>query len=101
MRLLTACLALCAGPALAEPHMMTAAFAELPCTETLDHIENPAMTPEGIGNMGMAFGYLLGFQAANGGDLSGERETVLQRILADCAAAPEMTALEILETYRP
>ena len=101
MRYWIACLALCSSPALAEPHMMTTNFAELPCAETLGYIENPAMTPEGIGNMSMAFGYLLGFQAANGGDLSGEHETVLQRIMADCAAVPETTALELLEIYRP
>ena len=100
MRYLFPCLALYAGPALAEPHMMTNAFAERPCAETLDYIENPAMTPEGIGNMSMAFGYLLGFQAASGGDLSGESETVLQRIMGDCAAYPDMTALGLLEGYR-
>jgi hypothetical protein len=79
--------------------MMTQAFAERPCGETLDYIENPAPTPEGIGNMGMAFGYLLGFQAANGGDLSGDSNTILQRIVADCAASPDLTALDLLERY--
>jgi len=100
MRCLIACIALCASPALAEPHMMTQAFAERPCGETLDYIENPAMTPEGIGNMSMAFGYLLGFQAASGGELSGESETILQRITADCAANPDATAQGLLEGYR-
>lgn len=99
MRLLTTCLAICAGPALAEPHMMTVAFAERPCADVLDYIENPEMTPEGIGNMGMAFGYLLGFQAANGGDLSGEHETVLQRITLDCAERPGETAFNLLKGY--
>ena len=101
MRHLTACLAFIAGPALAEPHMMTEAFAERPCAETLDYIENPAMSPEGIGNMGMAFGYLLGFQAANGGDLSGESDTILQRVMTDCTNRPEATALQLLQSYAP
>lgn len=99
MRYLVTCLVVCSSPALAEPHVMTTNFALLPCVETLNYIENPVMTPEGIGNMGMAFGYLLGFQAANGDDLSGERETVLQRILADCAERPGETAFNLLKGY--
>jgi hypothetical protein len=80
---------------------MSSTFADRACAEALRHIENPTMTPEGIGSMGMAFGYLLGFQAAKGGDLSGESETLLQRIKADCAAQPDATALELLESYEP
>lgn len=99
MRCLIACIALCASPAIAEPHMMTRAFAERPCGETLDYIENPTPTPEGIGNMGMAFGYLLGFQAAKGWDLSDESDTILQRLVADCASSPDQTALALLERY--
>lgn len=99
MRTLIALLVFCAGPAFAEPHRMAVAFAESPCGETIDHIENPVLTPEGIGNMGMAFGYLLGFEAANGGDLSGDAETVLQRIKADCGVSPELPALDLLRRY--
>lgn len=99
MRTSIALLLLCAGPAFAEPHYMTVAFAEKPCGEALDYIENPAVTPQGMGNMAMAFGYLLGFQAAMGGDLSGEAETILKRLVADCTANPDMTALDLLKRY--
>lgn len=101
MRFLAIYLALISIPAVAEPHMMSVAFAERPCAETLDYIENPGVEPEGTGFMAMAFGYLLGFQAANGGDLSGESETILRRITADCAERPGNTALELLESYAP
>lgn len=99
MRTMTALLIFWAFPAFGEPHHMAIAFAERPCGEALDYIENPVLTPEGIGNMGMAFGYLLGFEAAKGGDLSGDAETVLQRIGADCAANPAVPALDLLRRY--
>jgi hypothetical protein len=99
MRTMTAILIFCAFPAFGEPHKMAVAFAERPCGEAIDYIDNPILTPEGIGNMGMAFGYLLGFEAANGGDLSGDAETVLQRIKADCVASPDMPALDLLRRY--
>ena len=99
MRALTTCLVFLAGPSFAEPHKMAVAFAERPCGEVIDLIENPVLTPEGIGNMGMAFGYLLGFEAANDADLSGDAETVLQRLKVDCAVSPELPALDLLRRY--
>jgi hypothetical protein len=78
---------------------MTKAFADQPCGQALSYISDPRPDLRGQGNLGMAFGYLLGFQAAKGGDLSGDYETILKRITADCEASPEKTVLEILVGY--
>jgi len=98
MRFLAA-LALVASPAIAEPHYITTAMADVPCADALAYITDPKPDWKGAGNMGMAFGYLLGYQAATGGDLSGNRETILKRITADCDESPDKTALEILKGY--
>ena len=98
MRLVFA-LALAASPAIAEPHYMTTAMKDQPCGTSLATINAPKGGLKGAGEMAMAFGYLLGFQAAKGGDISGDAATVLKRVTSDCEANPDRTVLQILSGY--
>lgn len=85
-----------AAPAVAEPHKMALTYSDQLCGEVVQLIDAPAPSFEGAGTMALAFGYLLGFEAANGGDLSGDQETVLKRFRSACAESPSLTGLELL-----
>lgn len=104
MRYLIACLALISTDG--QAHELQDDYASLPCSEVVSRIDSPDMgdmSPKamlkGAGEMAMAFGYLLGFEAAQGRDLNGESKTLLVRLREDCAASPDQTALEILQSY--
>lgn len=87
-------------------HEMQDSFANQECGDILALIDSPERGDKSVkalvlsaGTMAMAFGYLLGFEAAQGRDLSGDSETLLTRLRNDCTASPNATALELLSGY--
>ncbi|MDU9004519.1 hypothetical protein [Sedimentitalea todarodis] len=87
-------------------HEMQDNFANKKCGETLALIDSPEMGDKSVktlvasaGAMAMAFGYMLGFEAASGRELRGSSETLLTRLRNDCARSPDKTALELLSGY--
>lgn len=87
-------------------HEMQDNFANKKCGYVLALIDSPDSGDKsvkalvmGAGAMAMAFGYLLGFEAASGRELKGNSETLLTRLRTDCAASPDKAALELLSRY--
>ena len=104
MRYLVTALTLLAAPLPA--HDMQDNFANKKCGEALALIDAPdrgdgstKTLVMSAGAMAMAFGYLLGFEAAAGRDLSGSADTLLKRLRSDCNESPDKTALELLLGY--
>ncbi|MEP3330079.1 hypothetical protein [Sedimentitalea sp.] len=104
MRYLVTALTLLAAPLSA--HDMQDNFTNRKCGEALAFIDAPdrgdgstKTLVMSAGAMAMAFGYLLGFEAASGRELKGDAETLLTRIREDCASSPDKTALELLSGY--
>lgn len=104
MRYLIAALALFATPLSA--HEMQDKFASERCGDVLAMIDNPDRSDKSVkalvmsaGAMAMAFGYLLGFEAASGRELKGDAATLLSRLRDDCSALPDKTVLELLSGY--
>lgn len=113
-------LALMAAPASALPaydeHKGVVIFTQAPCTEVIAAIDADAPDPEdldmvlhGVGGYlksltevlavkSMAWGFILGFDAASGG-LHSETETTLERLRLVCARTPERPAAEILTGF--
>ncbi|WP_306150621.1 hypothetical protein [Roseovarius sp. MMSF_3281] len=81
-----------------QNHPVQEQFMTEPCAAVISTIDNVTATPEGIGNMALAFGFLMGFEAANPG-IRGDHETVLIRLRADCAETPNSTAMSLLRAY--
>lgn len=99
-----ALLALLASPAFAGygNHPAVQAFAAKPCTYVVAKMDtakdaNAADLPAMVEG-GMYWGFLLGFDNANGG-LQGDEETTLIRLRKACAASPETPALELLQGF--
>lgn len=94
-------LALTATPALADysSHDGVALFTESPCTEAVAAIDTSETTLQAIARMGMAWGFLLGFDTANNG-LQGDEETTLIRLRKACAENPETPAATLLRSFR-
>lgn len=104
MRYLIAALTLLA--ATLPAHEMQDNFANRKCGEVLALIDSPERGDKSVkslvmsaGAMAMAFGYLLGFEAASGRELKGDAETLLTRLRNDCLEFPDKTALELLLGY--
>lgn len=104
MRYLIAALTLLVTPLSA--HEMQDNFANKRCGDVLALIDSPDSGDKsvkalvlGAGAMAMAFGYLLGFEAASGRELKGGSATLLTRLRNDCAASPDKTALDLLSSY--
>lgn len=104
MRYLIAALILIVSPVSA--HEMQDNFANKKCGYVIALIDSPKRYDNSVkalvksaGAMAMAFGYMLGFEAASGRELNGNAETLLKRLRADCAASPDKTALELLSSY--
>ncbi|MHA7852200.1 hypothetical protein [Roseovarius sp.] len=100
-----AILALMGTPAIAEysDHQTVQLFSNAPCTEAVGLLDAPLMdgTPEMVANQavekGMAWGFILGFDAAHGG-LSDETDTTLVKLRKACAASRETPAFDLLQT---
>ena len=81
-------------------------FTQEPCTRVFEKMEaepdiveiGPEAFGAALGDMGMAWGFILGYDAARGGLHEGDKST-LARLREECAAAPEKTAFEILESF--
>lgn len=123
MRMIIA-LAMMATPSLAQDtaydnHRGVLLFSDAPCTAVLSAIDSdPPPFPneaqhffygssawyknygEWGATQGMAWGFILGFDTANGG-LHTETETTLQRLRAACEDTPDRPALEILTSFIP
>lgn len=115
-------LALMAAPAMAETtaysdHKGVLIFSDAPCTAVISAIDSepPAFPNEAQhffygsrswyqnygewgATQGMAWGFVLGFDTANGG-LHTDTETTLQRLRAACEETPDRTALDILTSF--
>lgn len=81
-----------------QNHDVQKLFIEQPCGAVIQAIDEPKPTPEGLGNMTMAFGFLMGFEAAHPG-IKGDQETILKRLRADCAQGSTATAFDLLNGY--
>ena len=81
-----------------QNHDIQVLFANAPCTRIIQMIDDPAMGPESMGMMAMAFGFLMGFEVENPG-IKGDQETVLTRLRMDCAADGTQPALTMLRGY--
>ena len=81
-------------------------FTQEPCTRVFEKMEaepdiveiGPEAFGAALGEMGMTWGFILGFDTARGSLHEGEK-TTLMRLREECAAAPEKTAFEILESF--
>lgn len=87
----------------AEPHWMSVIYQEAPCSEIIATIDAPNLEggsvkaqTERLGRMTMAFGFLLGYQAATR-PLNADKDTVLQKFREVCAADPGKTGLQVLD----
>ena len=100
MRLAIALMGL-AAPAFADysEHATVRLFTELPCENAITTIETEETTLEALAFQGMAWGFLLGFDAANDG-LQGDATTTLVRLKAACAESPEIPAATLLQSFR-
>jgi hypothetical protein len=87
------------GPQTDGPHYMTATFSEASCRMIIATIDTQMASIEAMGEMAMAFGFLLGYETAVGHPLRGEHRTLLSRLRVDCEAEPAATALQLLERY--
>lgn len=90
-----------ATPAIAgySEHETVKLFTERPCAEALAVIQSEETTIEALARMGMAWGFLLGYDTASGG-LDGPSETTLERLEDACGMNPEKTAAAILDSLR-
>jgi hypothetical protein len=103
MRLI-AVLALMGSPAIADysDHQTVQLFSKAPCIEAVGLIDasivrgSPEMVAAQAVEKGMAWGFILGFDAAHGG-LSEGAETTLMKLRKACAANPEAPALDLLQ----
>jgi len=73
-------------------------FTKQPCKDVIAAIDNPENTLAALAAMGMAWGFLLGYDTARGG-LEGNEESTLIRLRRACAESPGKTAIEILEGF--
>ncbi|MBN8187605.1 hypothetical protein JF540_12980 [Salipiger thiooxidans] len=104
--------ALIGSPALGDysDHSGVTLFTEHPCTAALAEIDQSLdryadrgiaglkEASAAIASQGMAWGFILGYDTANGG-LQGEEETTLVRLRMACADKPEATAEELLRGF--
>jgi hypothetical protein len=81
-----------------QNHEVQVMFLTSPCKTTVATIDQAAPTPKGMGKMTMAFGFLMGFEAAHPG-IRGTHETILKRLREDCANDPSTTAMDLLNGY--
>lgn len=81
-----------------QNHDIQVLFANAPCTNIIEMIDSPAPTPESLGMMAMAFGFLMGFEIENPG-IKGDQETILSRLRLDCANDGTQPALTLLRGY--
>jgi len=90
-------------------HRGVTVFTDQPCGVVLSAMDSPDVTveesledgllAEGFLNMGMYWGFILGFDTAKGG-LNSETQTTLERLTDECAKSPEKTAHAILLQMR-
>jgi hypothetical protein len=81
-----------------QNHDVQKLFMEQQCAEVLAIIDAPDPSLIGIGEMAMAFGFLMGFEVAHPG-IKGKHETILSRLRFDCGNASDQTAYELLLSY--
>lgn len=119
MKTIIACALLAATPVLAEDpsyasHKGVQLYTTAPCTAVIEVIdsEGPEFPTEAehffygtenysrsmgqwMSAQGMAWGFILGFDTANGG-LHSDTETTLQRLRTACEEEPSKTAYDLL-----
>lgn len=89
------------------------AFRDHPCTTVIEAIDNPdtaaaANAPDlgsalrystgRVSHMAAYFGFIVGFDTANGG-LRGDAETTLMRLRDACREHPDTPALDLLRSF--
>lgn len=111
-------LAAVGGPALGagySEHKGVRLFTEYPCDTAIQAIESEVDIEDQIdvlgisaamdeialhiARQGMAWGFVLGYDTAQGG-LERGGETTLERFKAECSKDPELTGIEVLETIQ-
>lgn len=112
MKRFAAAAILSASPALADysDHDGVRIFSERPCTEVIAELDRSfddlndgtrdglARLAPAMAKTGMTFGFLLGFDTAEGG-LQGAEETTLRRLRLACARSPQTPALDLLRDF--
>lgn len=78
-------------------HQGVTAYRDKPCTHVVGTIDGQT-TIQGAATQAMLWGFLLGFDQANGG-LQGPEETTLIRLRKACAESPKTPALELLKGF--
>ena len=79
-------------------HKGVSMYRDKPCTVVIAAIDGDA-TLGTIATQGMAWGFLLGYDTANGG-LHGTEDTTLIRLRKACAQSPKTPALDLLEGFK-
>lgn len=90
-----------AAPSLAvadsyDTHAISSMYREKPCTSVVGLIDND--TAPFMAERGAIWGFLVGYDQANGG-LRGDQETTLIRLRKACAESPKTPALELLNGF--
>lgn len=70
-------------------------MSDEPCSKYIDIIEQPAVTPQTLSEVGMAWGMLVGFDIAVGG-LNTQDSTTFEKLKAACNNSPNRSALSLL-----
>jgi hypothetical protein len=81
-----------------QNHKVQQLFMTQPCIMVINTIDRPDGDVFGGGMMTMAFGFLMGFEAAHPG-IRGDQETILKRLRADCTIDSNQTAFDLLQGY--
>lgn len=74
-------------------------YRDAPCTEVVGTIDG-TVSLDGLPLQGMLWGFLLGFDQANGG-LQGGNETTLSRLRKACSETPRAPAIDLLRSFVP
>ena len=78
-----------------QNHPVQHLFTSQPCSAAISAIDNPDPDLIAVGEMAMAFGFIMGIEALNPG-IRKDHETVLMRLRADCVTDSDETALNLL-----
>lgn len=78
-----------------QNHPVQDLFTNQPCSAAIQTIDNPDPDLIEVGEMAMAFGFIMGIEALNPG-IRKNHDTVLMRLRADCASNSDTSALNLL-----
>ncbi|PYG33105.1 hypothetical protein [Pelagimonas varians] len=111
LKITIASIAILANSATAETpqniqnHEVQKAYFSAPCIHVVATLDAPSdygadleTATRVLTNKMITWGHLLGFESAHPG-IRGEHETILKRLRAECAKAPQKTSMELLNRF--